>query len=173
MIWLWDNTAKRNIKRHRAHWAVVLGCIGLFVLRTRMNRAFVPFSVSFQIIIQIIVASFVPILHFLSKSKRHSVFAFIKNDANIIWKSPRAFSFLIKKCNLGTNDAKIIWNIIWNKPKNGTKSAVQSRMQHEQPNTAQYKNSPVCPVSLYVSLGCVIPTYFSDKCLGNKKTMTK
>ena len=41
--------------------------------------------------------------------------------------------------------------------ENGTKSAVKSRMQHEQPNTAQYKNSPVCPVSLYVPLGLVIP----------------
>ena len=48
------------------------------------------------------------------------------------------------KMQFGTNDAQIIWNIIWNKPKNGTKSAVQSRMQHEQPNTGQYQNSPVC-----------------------------
>ena len=37
---LWDNTAKRNI-RHQAHRAVlVLGCIWLFVLHTRFNRAF-------------------------------------------------------------------------------------------------------------------------------------
>ena len=48
VIWWWDNTAKTNIawarlseRTHRAHWAlVVLGCIGLFVLRTRLNRAF-------------------------------------------------------------------------------------------------------------------------------------
>ena len=42
IIWLRDNTANRNIKRHRAHWAVlVLGCIWLFVLHTTwMNRVF-------------------------------------------------------------------------------------------------------------------------------------
>ena len=38
---LWDNMSKRNTKRHRAHWAVlVMGCVWLFVLHTRFNSAF-------------------------------------------------------------------------------------------------------------------------------------
>ena len=41
ITWSWDNTAKRNTKRRRAHWAVLgLGCVWLFVLHTRLNRAF-------------------------------------------------------------------------------------------------------------------------------------
>ena len=88
-----------------------------------------------------------------------------KKISTIIWKSPRAFCFLIKnslnkKCSLGTNDANTIWNIIWNKPKNGTKSVVQSRMD----NLVYSTNSQVQPntktaqfVSLYVPLGRVIP----------------
>ena len=79
VIWLRDNASRRNIRRHRAHWAVVLGCIGLFVLHTVLNRAFrsVFRSVSdyisdkfcivcthtalfYQIIFQIIFTSLVP-----------------------------------------------------------------------------------------------------------------
>ena len=38
-----------------------------------------------------------------------------------------------------------------------TKHPIISRLEHKQPNAAQYKNSPVCPESLYVPLGRVIP----------------
>ena len=73
VIWLWDNTAKRNIKRHRAHWAaLVLGCIWLFVLHTRFNRAFRSVFGLFLIIFQKFFASFVPKLHFLSKNERQN-----------------------------------------------------------------------------------------------------
>ena len=87
MIWLRDNAAKRNIRRHRAHWAVVLGCIGLFVLHTVLNRDFrsVFRSVSdyisdkfcivcthtalfYQIIFQIIFTSLVPGLRMCRRS---------------------------------------------------------------------------------------------------------
>ena len=91
IIRLWDNTAKRSIQRHRAHWDVLLlGCSWLFVLHTRLNRAFrsafrfvsdnIPdnFCIvctqtaffikkqkalgDFRIILKIILASFVPSL---------------------------------------------------------------------------------------------------------------
>ena len=63
------------------------------------------------------------------------------------------FCFLIKKCILGTNEANIFWNIIWNKPKNGMTSAVQSHTSYaaRAANSAQYNNSPACPVSLLCS----------------------
>ena len=72
------------------------------------------------------------------------------NDAKIIWKiiwkSLRAFCFSIKNA-VWVQTMKKISESIWNKPKNEAKSAVKSRMQHEQPNTAQYQNSPVSLVS--------------------------
>ena len=41
IFWLWENTAKRNIKRHRVHWTVLVsGCLRLFVLHTRLNSDF-------------------------------------------------------------------------------------------------------------------------------------
>ena len=87
MIWLRDNAAKRNIRRHRAHWAVVLGCIGLFVLHTVLNRAFrsvfrfvsdyisdkfcivcTHTALFYQIIFQIIFTSLVPGLRMCRRS---------------------------------------------------------------------------------------------------------
>ena len=70
----------------------------------------------------------------------------------IIWnmyclKITNIFSLLNEEGSLGTNDAKKKLKCYGKQTKNGTKSAVQSRTQHEQPNTTT--DQSVCPVSLF------------------------
>ena len=43
------------------------------------------------------------------------------------------------------------------KTERKARSSLVPGMQHEQPNTAQYQDSPVCLGYLYVPLGRVIP----------------
>ena len=99
IIWLWDNTAKRNIKRHRAHWAVLaLGCIRLFVLHT--TKFYRAFRSVFRFVSDDISDIF---CSFCTQT------AFFYRKAEGSWWFSDNFSDNLRVVCTGTNNAKKIW----------------------------------------------------------------
>ena len=62
-----------------------------------------------------------------------------------------------QKCSLGTNDAKLFWNIIWNKPKKRNEKRGSISYAARTAKYSPITRTALCVPGVYVPLGRVIP----------------